>query len=228
MSSRSVKTAAWLLLPLAVACATTRAEERGDAASAASVSPAVAPTARASASASASAGPAERPASWAVRVDKPGLPNLHKLGDAYYRGAQPSAEGMAELQKLGVKTVVNLRAVNSDRDEIGKLPLGYEHISFKAWHAEDEDVVRFLKIVTDPAKQPVFVHCQHGADRTGTMTAIYRILVQGWTKQEAIAEMTQGNFGFHSIWKNLIEYVEKLDVEKIRKQAGLPAPPKRQ
>lgn len=217
---------AWLL-PLALsACTPTRAEERPDASSpvvpAASAAPAVSASAAPAASASPDAAP--RPAKWARPLDKPGLPNLHEVAPGYYRGAQPSAEGMAELSKLGVKTVINLRAVNSDRDEIGKLPLGYEHISFKAWHAEDEDVVRFLKLVTDPKKQPVFVHCQHGADRTGTMTAIYRILIQGWTKEEAIAEMTQGGFGFHAVWKNLVEYLEKLDVEKVRKEAGLPSP----
>lgn len=168
--------------------------------------------------------PAGRPASWAQRLERPGLPNLHRVTPVYYRGAQPTAEGMAELHRLGVRTVVNLRAVHSDRDEIGALPLAYEHISAKAWHGEDEDVIRFLKIVTDPARQPVFVHCQHGADRTGTMTAMYRIVVQGWSKHEAIREMTQGDFGFHSIWKNLIEYVEQVDVEKIRKAAGLAKP----
>ena len=120
--------------------------------------------------------------------------------------------------------MVNLRALHSDRDEIGKLPLGYEHISAKAWHAEDEDVIRFLKIVTNPEKQPIFVHCQHGADRTGTMTAVYRIVIQGWSKDNAIAEMTQGDFGFHTIWQNLVRYIRELDVEKIRAGAGLPKP----
>ena len=102
--------------------------------------------------------------------------------------------------------------------------LAYEHISFKAWHAEHEDVVRFLRIVADPARQPVFVHCQHGADRTGMMTAIYRIAVQGWSKEDAIAEMTEGGFGFHSIWTNLVEYVRKLDVDRLKREAGLTAP----
>jgi len=123
---------------------------------------------------------------------------------------------------MKVKTVVNLRAVNSDRDEIADAALAYEHISFKAWHAEDEDVVRFLRIVTDSERQPVFVHCQHGADRTGMMTAIYRIVVEGWSKEDAIAEMTEGGFGFHSIWKDLVEYVRKVDVERLRKESGLP------
>jgi protein tyrosine/serine phosphatase len=175
------------------------------------------------ASPSASSSPAARPARWAVPLEKPGLPNLHRVGDGYYRGAQPSAEGMKELERMKVKTVINLRAVNSDRDEIGDAGLAYEHISFKAWHAEDEDVVKFLKLVTDPERKPVFVHCQHGADRTGMMTAIYRIAIEGWTKDEAIAEMTQGGFGFHEIWKNLVEYVRELDVERLKREAGITA-----
>jgi protein tyrosine/serine phosphatase len=121
--------------------------------------------------------------------------------------------------------VVNLRAVNSDRDEIGDAGLVYEHISFKAWHAEDEDVVRFLRIVTDPSRGPVFVHCQHGADRTGMMTAIYRIAVEGWSKEDAIAEMTDGGYGFHSIWKDLVEYVRNVDVERLKREAAVSVPP---
>jgi protein tyrosine/serine phosphatase len=176
------------------------------------------------ASSNRSAAPVTRPATWARRLERPGLPNLHQVDAGYYRGAQPTAEGMAELVSMGIRTVVNLRALHSDRDEIGKLPLGYEHISAKAWHAEDEDVIRFLKIVTNPEKQPIFVHCQHGADRTGTMTAVYRIVIQGWSKDNAIAEMTQGDFGFHTIWQNLVRYIRELDVEKIRAGAGLPKP----
>ena len=42
-----------------------------------------------------------------------------------------------------------------------------------------KDVVRFLKIVTDPESGSVLVHCLHGADRTGTMCALYRVAVEG-------------------------------------------------
>jgi protein tyrosine/serine phosphatase len=164
---------------------------------------------------------------WAQPVALPGCPNLHKVADGLYRSAQPEPEGFRELKKLGVKTVVNLRAFHSDADEVkesGVEGLIGERISFKTWHAEDEDVVKFLKIVADPAKAPVLVHCQHGADRTGLMCAIYRVAVQGWTKADALEEMTQGGYGFHTVWKNLPEYFEKLDVEKIRRQAGIAAP----
>jgi protein tyrosine/serine phosphatase len=93
-------------------------------------------------------------------------------------------------------------------------------MTMKTWHAEDKEVVRFLRIVTDERRQPVFVHCQRGADRTGTMCAIYRIFAQGWTKEQAIAEMTKGGFGFYKGWQNLIDYIRELDVERIRERVG--------
>ena len=85
----------------------------------------------------------------------------------------------------------------------------------------EEDIVRFLRIVTDKNRQPVFVHCLHGADRTGTMCAAYRVVVDGWTKQQAIDEMTKGGYGFHPVWTNLPKLIENLDVEKIKAKAGL-------
>jgi len=162
--------------------------------------------------------PASRPANWAAKLDRPGLPNLHKVNDGLYRGAQPTAEGIKELEKLGVKTIVCLRADHSDKDILGKSKIAYEHIPMKTWDIDKEDVVRFLQIVTDKNRQPVFVHCQHGSDRTGTVCAAYRVVVDGWTKQQAIDEMKNGGFGFHSIWINLPKFIEKLDVEKIKEK----------
>jgi protein tyrosine/serine phosphatase len=55
---------------------------------------------------------------------------------------------------------------------------------------------RLLAIVTDPARQPVFVHCRRGSDRTGTAVAVYRICVEGWSREAAIDEMVNGGFRF--------------------------------
>ncbi len=160
-------------------------------------------------------------AKWAKPMDLPGLPNLHKVSDDLYRGAQPSAEGMEQLEKLGIKTVVNLRSIHSDQDELEGTNLAYEHIEMTAWNPESEDVVRFLRIISDSNSLPVFVHCQHGADRTGLMCAIYRITEQTWSKDEAIEEMTKGGFGFHEIWKNLPDYILKLDIDQVKHTANV-------
>ena len=158
---------------------------------------------------------------WAQRLEVPGVKNVHKVSDFLYRGAQPTKEGMKQLKEIGIKTIVNLRSFHSDRGEIGDTGLSYEHIFMKTWHAEDKEVALFLKIVTDPNRTPAFVHCQRGADRTGTMCAIYRVAVQGWSKDEAIKEMTKGGFGFYTGWNNLIEYIRELDIGKIKQSAGL-------
>ncbi len=164
-----------------------------------------------------------RPASWARSVALEGVPNLHRVSTNLYRSAQPSARGMQALKQHGLETIVNLRSFHSDRDEIGATGLAYEHIYMKAWHPERKESVRFLQIVTQPKRTPVLVHCMHGSDRTGTMCALYRIAVQGWSKEEAIREMAAGGFGFHEVFGNLPEWNRELDVDALRKDAGIKA-----
>jgi len=156
----------------------------------------------------------------ATKIERSGCGNLYQVSETLYRGQQPTKEGFKELEKLGIKTVVNLRNLHSDRDKLKGTSLGYEHIDMEAWDPKLEQVEAFLKIVTDPEKQPVFVHCQHGSDRTGTMVAVYRIVVEGWDTEKAINEMQNGPFGFHEIFSGLPKFIEKLDIEKLRSQYG--------
>jgi protein tyrosine/serine phosphatase len=167
---------------------------------------------------------ADRNPNWAAKIEQAGLPNLHRISTNLYRCAQPSAAGLRAAEKLGIKTVVSLRAFHSDKDEVKSTKLKTERIRFNTWHPEEEDVVRFLKIVTKTNDGPYLVHCLHGADRTGTMIAIYRMAVEGWSKEAAIQEMTKGDFGYHTVWTNLIRYLNALDVEALRRKAGLPTP----
>ena len=166
---------------------------------------------------------AVRDPKWAVPMTVAGVGNLHKLTDTLYRSEQPTAQGMRNLQQMGINTVLSLRTFHSDEDEVEQTQLSTEHIYIKTWHIEEEDVVQFLKIVTDPTRQPVLVHCQHGADRTGTLCAAYRVVVQGWSKDDAIREMTDGGYGFHQIWTNLKPWIEAMDVESLRVKAGIKA-----
>jgi protein tyrosine/serine phosphatase len=146
---------------------------------------------------------------------------MHKLSNNLYRSAQPTAEGMANLKQMGIETIVNLRAFHSDLKEIGETGLAYERMYMKAWHPKEIEAVRFLQIVMNQKRTPVLVHCKHGADRTGALCAIYRVAIQNWSKEEAIEEMTQGGFGFHSIWDNLIDWITAIDIDGIKGRAGI-------
>ncbi len=169
--------------------------------------------------------PPVRQATWAVPLEVPPLGNFHRVSRELYRGAQPTRDGMKQLAAMGIKTVVNLRLAASDRKELRGTGLDYEHIFVDPFHMTDDDVIDFLRIVKEPARTPVFVHCRYGSDRTGTMCAMYRIVVCGWSKADAINEMVNGGFGFHKEFRNLIKYIEEADIEYLKRQAGIAKTP---
>ena len=164
-----------------------------------------------------------RPDEWSEVLDRPGLPNLHRQSAVLYRGAQPTAEGWKELEALGVKSVLSLRGFHDDHPPEG-CALRFEHIESHTLHPEDEDVVRFLRFVADPAHQPVFVHCAHGADRTGTMCAVARIVFDGWSREDALREMLQGGYEFHAWNRQLVRYVQRTDFARLADEAGVVLP----
>jgi protein tyrosine phosphatase (PTP) superfamily phosphohydrolase (DUF442 family) len=150
-----------------------------------------------------------------------GVPNFYKLSEDLYRSGQPTPKGLRNLMTIGIRTVVDLRWLHSDWNEIRGCGLEYEHIHMTVLYPGESQAVKFLQIVGNKERTPVLVHCQHGADRTGVMCAIYRIAVQGWTKEKALKEMIEGGFGFHGIWGNLIQWINKLDIDKIREKARI-------
>jgi protein tyrosine phosphatase (PTP) superfamily phosphohydrolase (DUF442 family) len=161
-----------------------------------------------------------RPANWAQPIQAPGLSNFYRVSDVLYRGAEPQdATGYASLAALGVQTVVDLETFSTDNepDVEAIAGMGYVHNPMEPYWITDQAIVRFLQVVTNPEQCPVFVHCVYGADRTGVCCAPYRVVVQGWTKEMAIAEMIGGGFGVHWEWSSgLHRYIEEMDVAKIK------------
>ena len=125
------------------------------------------------------------------------IKNFGTVNDNYYRGSQPDAAQLAELKKLGVKTVIDLR-----QDSLETAPewaraagLGYFNIPLTTKRpATEEQTEYFLKLVNDPENWPVYVHCKGGRHRTGEMTALFRITRDGWTAEEAYREMKRYDF----------------------------------
>jgi protein tyrosine phosphatase (PTP) superfamily phosphohydrolase (DUF442 family) len=147
---------------------------------------------------------------WATRRPVEGVENFGEVSPGtLFRGAQPTAEGYQSLKKLGVKTIVSLRMLHSEKAAVTAAGLESVEIPLEAdirsVPPTPEQVAQFLAVVLDPAKQPVYFHCAHGKDRTGTMCAVFRMEVQGWTPDEAFHEMQ--SFGFNKIWENLHDFV---------------------
>ncbi len=150
-----------------------------------------------------------RPKEWAVPMARPGLPNLNKVSDQLYRGAQPKKAGFAELKKLGVKTIVNFRRRNTDKKYLGDYGFKYIFIPVNTRKPKHEQFARFLELFSNPENLPVFVHCKHGADRTGAAVSLYRVHYQRWTVEKAIHEMVNGGYNFHRRFQNLKTFIRE-------------------
>ena len=149
------------------------------------------------------------------------LPNMQRVNESLYRGGHPTREGFARLHEMGIRTVVNVRGGDIDQNAMGDLSFDYHQRPMSPWSPRDEDVIWFLRLATDQTLAPMFLHCQHGADRSGYLVAMYRVVIEGWDRQRAIAEMTADGMGFHDIYWGLIDYVREADVEALRKAIGL-------
>jgi protein-tyrosine phosphatase len=64
-----------------------------------------------------------------------------------------------------------------------------------ARHKRPTGIERFLAVMDDPTSYPVLIHCKAGLHRTGVLVAVYRMEYEGWTWQEALAEVRRHGFG---------------------------------
>lgn len=136
--------------------------------------------------------------------------NFGKVTDTYYRGAQPKEDEYTELANLGIKTIVDLRDDPKDyaKAVVEKLGMKYVNLpmSDKSYPAADA-AEKFLSLVNDKTNQPVYVHCAGGRHRTGAMTAVYRMKVQGWDIDRAYDEMKEYDFYTRFGHKDMKRYV---------------------
>lgn len=139
------------------------------------------------------------------------IPNFKQVNQNIYRGGRPSAEGLLELQKLGIKTIINLEdnrsAVKTEQKNLKSYPINFISIpTASLWSPKDKNVDHILNLLKDPNNFPIYIHCQHGQDRTGLMIGLYRVFDEGWKPVDAYQEMLAN--GFHQILFMLNRYFE--------------------
>lgn len=151
---------------------------------------------------------------WAMTVDK--TFNLYRMQPDLYRSALPNAAQQGELQKLKVATVINFYQ-RSDAEWLSDPRIRQIHQPLHADRMDDADVLQALRSIRQAqADGPVLIHCKHGQNRTGLVAAMYRIVYQGWSKQQAIDEMREGGFGGSERFEDAERYLQKVDLLRFR------------
>jgi tyrosine-protein phosphatase SIW14 len=148
------------------------------------------------------------------------ISNFGRVNDSYYRGAQPKSRDYADLAALGVKTVIDLQGDGDNADEaklVTASGMRFYRIPMTPRVAPtQEQLATFLRIVNDPAQQPVYVHCAGGRHRTGVMTAVYRMEKDRWTSDQAFREMKKYDFGLDFLHPEFKKFVFAYNPQRDR------------
>lgn len=163
--------------------------------------------------------PTPRPSHWAVAV-KPDA-NLYQVDKNLYRSEQLNQDDKAKIHELNIKTIINLRYFDrhDDQDVFADDKITLINAPLLAWKIRPTEIAQVLhRIETQQQQGSVLVHCHHGADRTGIVIAMYRIIYQGWTVDDAKQEMLQGDYGYHNVWKNLEYLLTDFHVTQVKSE----------
>jgi len=155
------------------------------------------------------------PAPFGEKISVRGIHNAGKVSENLFRGAQPLLSSLAELKKLGITTIVDLRAESRrlrDRERLHAESLGIRFVPFPLGGfatPTNAQLAAFLTLLRETPPQKIFVHCQYGEDRTGIFIAAYRIAINHWSPDRALSEMLA--FGFNYDWHpSMVAFVRSL------------------
>jgi uncharacterized membrane protein YkoI/protein tyrosine phosphatase (PTP) superfamily phosphohydrolase (DUF442 family) len=158
----------------------------------------------------------------APRERVPGVTNFGRVTEKYFRGGKVSPQGVENLYALGVRTIVDLRDEPSpgEPEACERLGIVYHKVPLSG-HAtpDDAEIARVLEII-EKAGAPVYVHCSAGKHRAGTVCALYRMRVQGWTPERAWAEQSSYGFGPTSEHPELFAYAYGAEASDLARGAA--------
>jgi protein tyrosine phosphatase (PTP) superfamily phosphohydrolase (DUF442 family) len=156
----------------------------------------------------------ERPTTWATPLDA-GF-RLYALSPSLYRSALPQTDDLAQLHQRGIRTVINLHQ-QSDVLWLGDDAMRRIHIPLRGDRVTDTQVITVLRAIRAGEQQGgILVHCKHGQNRTGLISAMYRIVYDGWSREEAMAEMLEGGFGTAERMEDAVGYMNRVDVDAVK------------
>lgn len=184
----------------------------------------------------------------ALAGEAPKIIGFAKVNKFVYRGGRPkNDEQMQQLRSAGIRTVINLQGYgitlipgekesSIEKSEASALRAGlrYLKLPFEAAAKLDEidqaTVIEVARAMNDPQLQPVYVHCNVGADRTGVAVAAYRILYQGCNFEQAKKEIRkEGKFWTRLFTAPQLRFLRTLERDQrkisgtLRQKCPLPA-----
>ena len=123
--------------------------------------------------------------------DLPGLHNVYRLSEQIISGGEPQGEDAFDnLQAMGVKTILSVDGKVPDAEAAARHGIRYVHIPIHYNGIEPAEMLAISKTFREQ-EGPFYVHCFHGKHRGPAAAAVGRIVLDGSTRTEVLAEMRQ-------------------------------------
>lgn len=149
--------------------------------------------------------------------------NFYRVDELLFRSAQLDGSYAAKLHELGIKSIVNLRHFSrgGDRRAFGD-QFWLANKPLQSWEIKPAQIADVLRTIRERQKEgAVLMHCYHGADRTGLVVAMYRVIYQDWSLGAARSEMIDGGYGFHSMWQDIAGFLTPQNEALVRAELGI-------
>lgn len=150
--------------------------------------------------------------------------NLYQVDEHFYRSEQLKPEDTLSFNQINVKNIINLRYFTRKSNDklFNNKAINLMNYPLITWKVSPEQIAEVLHLILENKnKGGVLLHCYHGADRTGIVVAMYRILFQGFSIEKAKQEMQGEKFGYHKIWRNLDHLLTQEKVERVKNHLQL-------
>lgn len=149
--------------------------------------------------------------------------NFYRVDELLFRSAQLDGSYAAKLHELGIKSIVNLRHFSrgGDRRAFGD-QFWLANKPLQSWEIKPAQIADVLRTIRERQKEgAVLMHCYHGADRTGLVVAMYRVIYQDWSLGAARSEMIDGGYGFHPMWQDIAGFLTPQNEALVRAELGI-------
>lgn len=122
--------------------------------------------------------------------------NAHRVGPRLWRAAQPAPHDIARFKRLGVRTVLCIRAgvrlpgLDLEREACRRLDLRLIELKLRGRAAPKRSELLELIALLGTIEYPALLHCKSGADRTGIVAAIHQIVIEKQSVREALGQLS--------------------------------------
>ncbi len=122
--------------------------------------------------------------------------NFYQIAPNVWRSNQPTHARFKKYAGMGIKTVVNLRGEDKfsyylfEKESCDEL--GLTLVNTKLWAREAAPRRRIVAVIDAlrAAERPMMFHCKSGADRAGFVSAMYLLIFEGASIEEAKKQLS--------------------------------------